>query len=188
MKTNDWKRLVAILVVGAVGALHAATASALNIGDKAPDFSLPATVGKQAGLSSFPGKTLVLFFYPGAFTNACTQEALTFQLDLPKFEAANAQVLGIGVDFNAANQAWAEKLGLKFPLLSDSRREMTRAYGVLNDDPSWANDPKRVAGYLRPNASVIVVDKNGVVRYKRDTRPRGTIPVEEVLAEVSKLK
>jgi peroxiredoxin len=97
-------------------------------------------------------------------------------------------VLGISVDFNAANQAWAEKLGLKYPLLSDTRREMTRAYGALNDDPSWAKDSKRIPTYLRANPSVIVVDKNGVVRYMRDTRPRGTIPVEEVLEMVEKLK
>jgi peroxiredoxin len=97
-------------------------------------------------------------------------------------------VLGISVDFNGANQAWAEKLGLKYPLLADTRRELTRAYGVLNDDPSWAHDPKRIVQYLRANASVIVVDKTGVIRYKRDTHPRGTIPIEEVLAVVEKLR
>ena len=97
-------------------------------------------------------------------------------------------MLGISVDFGAANQAWAEKLGLKYPLLSDTRREMTRAYGVLNDDASWANNPKMIAQYLRAKANVIVVDKNGVIRYMRDTNPRGKIPVEEVLAAVEKLK
>jgi len=188
MTTHNLKRSVAALVVGALGMLCSAGALALSIGDKAPAFSLPATIGKQASLASYPGKTLVLFFYPGAFTNACTQEALTFQLDLPKFEAANAQVVGISVDFNGTNQAWAEKLGLKFPLLSDTGRAMTRAYGALNDDASWAGDPKRISSYLRADAKVIVVDKQGVVRYMRDTRPRGTIPVEEVLAEVEKLK
>lgn len=65
---------------------------------------------------------------------------------------------------------------------------MTRAYGALNDDPSAANDTKRITSYLRANASVIVVDKNGVIRYTRDTRPRGTIPIEEVLAFVEKLR
>jgi peroxiredoxin len=97
-------------------------------------------------------------------------------------------VLGISVDFGAANQAWAEKLGLKYPLLADTRRQMTRAYGVLNDDPSAASDPKRIAGYLRAEATVIVVDKSGVVRYIRTTRPRNTIEVEEILALAEKLK
>ena len=94
-------------------------------------------------------------------------------------------MLGISVDIGGANQAFAEKLGLKYPLLADTRREMSRAYGVLNDDPAWANNPKTINQYLRARANVIVVDKNGVVRYIRDTSPRGTIPVEEVLAAES---
>jgi peroxiredoxin len=97
-------------------------------------------------------------------------------------------VLGISVDFGAANQAWAEKLGLKYPLLSDTRRQMTRDYGVLNDDATAAADAKRIAGYLRASPTVIVVDKTGVVRYIRDSRPRNTIPVEEILALVEKMK
>lgn len=97
-------------------------------------------------------------------------------------------MLGISVDFGAANQAWAEKLGLKYPLLSDTRRQMTRTYGVLNDDPEAANDAKRIAGYLRAKPTVIVVDKTGVVRYIRDSRPRNTIPVDEILVLVEKLK
>ena len=97
-------------------------------------------------------------------------------------------MLGISVDFPGANQAWAEKLGLKYPLLSDFRREMTRAYGVLNEDLASANNPKTVISYFRAKPIVIVVDKNGIVRYLRDTQPRGTIPVEEVLAAVEKLR
>ena len=65
---------------------------------------------------------------------------------------------------------------------------VTRAYGVLNDDPALANNPKTIAGYLRARAAIIVVDKNGAVRYMRDTRPRGDIPIEEVLAAVEKMK
>jgi peroxiredoxin len=92
------------------------------------------------------------------------------------------------VDFNGANQAWAEKLGLKYPLLADTRRAMTRAYGVLNDDPAAASDSKRIAGYMRANATVMVVDKEGIIRYVRDSRPRNTIPVDEILAFVEKMK
>jgi peroxiredoxin len=97
-------------------------------------------------------------------------------------------VLGISVDFGAANQAWAEKLGLKYPLLADMRRQMTRDYGVLNDDAAAAADAKRIPFYLRANPTVIVVDKTGVVRYIRDSSPRNTIPVEEILALVEKMK
>lgn len=174
--------------MSAAALLPSGVAHSLGIGDAAPPFSVPATTGKQSGNKDFPGKTLVLFFYPGAFTNGCTQEALTFQLELHKFEAANAQVLGISVDFNATNEAWAQKLGLKFPLLADTRREVSRAYGVLNDDPALAKDPERIQSYLRAIPAVIVVDKDGVVRYIRDSRPRNTIPVDEILTLVEAMK
>ena len=97
-------------------------------------------------------------------------------------------MLGISVDFAGTNQAWGEKLGLKYPLLSDFRREVTRAYGVLLDDPAMATNTKTIPFYLRAKAAVIVVDKNGVVRYMRDTEPRGSIRVEEILAAVEKMK
>ena len=113
---------------------------------------------------------------------------MAFQLDLPKFEAANAQVLGISVDFNAANTVFAEKLGLKFPLLSDTRRVMHRDYGVLNDNPALANDAKRIAGYLRAKRSWFIIDKEGVVRYANVGDPRGIMPNDELLEVLQKLK
>ncbi len=113
---------------------------------------------------------------------------VAFQLDLPKFEAANAQVLGISVDFNAANTEFANKLGLKFPLLSDTRRIMSRAYGVLNDDASAANDPKRVPGYLRSKRAWFIIDRQGVVRYTNVDDPRGIMPNDELLEVLKKLQ
>lgn len=113
---------------------------------------------------------------------------MAFQLDLPKFEAANAQVLGVSVDFNAANTEFASKLGLKFPLLSDTRRVMTRAYGLLNDDPAAANDVKRIAGYLRAKRSWVIIDKDGVVRYVNVNDPRGIMPNDELLEVLAKLR
>ena len=110
---------------------------------------------------------------------------MAFQLDLPKFEALNAQVLGISVDFNDANKAWAEKLGLTYPLLSDVRRETARAYGVLFDDPAMANDPKRIPVYLRAKRSWFVIDTTGVVRYTMESRE--IIPNDEILEVLQKL-
>ena len=113
---------------------------------------------------------------------------MAFQLDLPKFEAANAQVLGISVDFNAANTVFAEKLGLKFPLLSDTRRVMTREYGVLNDNPALANDAKRIAGYLRAKRSWFIIDLEGIIRYTNVGDPRGIMPNDELLEVLAKLR
>ena len=111
-----------------------------------------------------------------------------FQLDLPRFEALNAQVLGVSVDFNNANIAFAEKLGLRFPLLSDTRRIMTREYGVLNNDPAMANDAKRVAGYLRAKRAWFIVDKAGVIRYAKIEDPRGIMPNDELLEALQKIQ
>jgi alkyl hydroperoxide reductase subunit AhpC len=113
---------------------------------------------------------------------------VAFQLDLPKFEAANAQVLGISVDFNAANTVFAEKLGLKFPLLSDTRRVMTRAYGALNDDPALASDAKRIASYMRAKRAWFIIDKTGVIRYARVGDPRGILPNDELLEALQKIQ
>lgn len=113
---------------------------------------------------------------------------MAFQLDLPRFEAANAQVLGISVDFNAANTVFAEKLGLKFPLLSDTRRTMTRDYGVLNDNPAMANDAKRIAGYLRAKRAWFIIDREGIVRYAKVGDPRGIMPNDELLEALEKLR
>jgi peroxiredoxin len=113
---------------------------------------------------------------------------VAFQLDLPKFEAANAQVLGISVDFNAANTVFAEKLGLKFPLLSDTRRMMTRDYGVLSDDPAMASDAKRIAGYLRAKRAWFIIDREGIVRYAKVGDPRGIMPNDELLEALEKLR
>ncbi len=105
---------------------------------------------------------------------------------MPKFEAENAQVLGISVDFNGTNQAWAEKLGLKYPLLADVRRTMSRTYGILNDDATAANDPKRIAGYLRSKRAWFIIDKSGIVRYVAMDDPRGLVPTEELIEVVKK--
>ena len=72
--------------------------------------------------------------------------------------------------------------------MTDVRRDMSRAYGVLNDDPTAAQDPKRIAGYMRSKRSWFVVDKAGVVRYARVTDPRGLVPNDEILEVVDKLK
>ena len=94
----------------------------------------------------------------------------------------------MSVDFNDANKAWATQLGLGYPLLSDFRREMSRAYGVLNDDATMATDPKRIPTYLRAKRAWFVIDKNGVVRYTKVGEPPDTLPNDELLKVLSGLK
>jgi peroxiredoxin len=191
MQTSRWKRLVvAALLSGVILSMGASHVLALQVGDKAPDFTLPGTTAEEIKLADYVGKKpVVVFFYIGAFTRGWTQEALAFQLDLPKFEAANAQVLGVSVDFNDANKAWTEKLGLTYPLVSDTRRQMTKAYGVLFDDPKMAEDPQRIATYLRAKRAWFVIDKQGMIRYMKTSEPREWQPPnDEILKVLSELK
>jgi peroxiredoxin len=181
--------MAAVLLSGVLLFLGSNSVMALQVGDKAPDFSLPATTAEKINLADYVGKKpVVVFFYIAAFTGTWTQEALAFQLDLPKFEAANAQVLGVSVDFNDANKAWAEKLGLSYPLLSDVRRQVSKAYEVLNDDPKLAEDPAKIPLYFRTKRAWFVIDKGGVIRYAKTTEPRELIPNDEILKVLSELK
>ena len=97
-------------------------------------------------------------------------------------------MLGVSVDFNGANEAWAEKLGLKYPLLADTSRRVSRAFGVLNDDPKLLDDPKRIQTYLRSKRVWFVIDKGGIIRYARSDDPRGLIPNDEILEVVNKYR
>jgi glutaredoxin-dependent peroxiredoxin len=98
-------------------------------------------------------------------------------------------VLGVSVDFNDANKAWVEKIGVTYPLLSDVRRQMTKAYGVLYDDPTMAEDPQRIPLYLRAKRAWFVIDKEGVIRYAKTTEPRDFQPPnDEILKVLSELK
>jgi peroxiredoxin len=189
MKRWGLLALAALLSLALLG-LGAGHVLALQVGDKAPDFSLPATTAEAIKLTDYVGKKpVVLFFYFAAFSQPWTQEALAFQLDLPKFEAANAQVLGVSVDFNDANKAWAEKLGLTYPLLSDMRRQMAKAYRVLFDDPKMAEDPQQIWRYLRAKRAWFVIDKQGVIRYTKLTELREWQPPnDEILKVLSELK
>jgi len=95
----------------------------------------------------------------------------------------------VSVDFNDANKAWAEQRSLTYPLLSDTRRQMAKAYGVLFDDPKMAEDPQRIATYLRTKRAWFVIDKQGVIRYVKTTEPRDWQPPnDEILKVLSELK
>jgi peroxiredoxin len=190
MPIYRWTRVVvATFVSAAVLLLATGQSLALQVGDKAPDFALPATTADKVSLADYLGKKhVVLFFDIVAFAGLWTQEALAFQLDLPKFEAANAQVLGITVDINEANKAWVEKMGVTYPFLSDRDRVVTKAYGVLYDDPKLLEDPKTIIRYMRPKRSWFIIDKAGIIRFAKTTEPTVIIPNDELLNVLSGLK
>lgn len=105
-----------------------------------------------------------------------------FQLDLSKFESRQAQVVGISTDFPPANTAWSEKMGVTFPLVSDIGRKTLEAYGILDTDPN-----SRLYRYAK--RAYLIIDKNGVVRYKKVLdNPRELVSNDELLAELDKLR
>lgn len=122
--------LFALLVITAVAAkpLNAVT-EVPAAGTVAPAFKLVTNEGKEASLSDFKGKWVVLYFYPKDFTSGCTLEARNFQRDLKKYEAANAVILGVSIDTAESHKDFCAKEGLSFKLLSDPDAKISNLYG-----------------------------------------------------------
>ena len=102
----------------------------LQVGEKAPDFSVLDQNGKETTLSQFKGKWVVLYFYPKDDTPGCTVEAIDFTKYLPNFEKINAQILGVSCDSCESHQKFIKKQNLKITLLSDSKKEIVKKYSV----------------------------------------------------------
>jgi peroxiredoxin len=155
---------------------------AVEVGQSAPDFTLYDTDRKQRSLSEFKGKNVVLAFFPAAFSGVCTTEMCTFRDRSDQFNSMNAQVVGISVDPPGSQKAWSDQNHLQFPLLSDFNRQVVNQYGVAFQNLGG------MQGYVAANRAVLVLDKNGVVRYKWVALSPGTEPnYDEVREAVSKL-
>jgi thioredoxin-dependent peroxiredoxin len=102
-----------------------------QVGQPAPDFSLPSQDGSQIALHDFKGKWVVLYFYPKDGSYACTIEAHNFQRDLPKYEGKHAVIVGVSVDSANSHQEFCAKQGLTYKLLADSNKTVSRRYGSL---------------------------------------------------------
>lgn len=111
-----------------------------QVGDVAPDFTLPSTSGSDVSLGSFRGKAnILLAFFPLAFTGTCTKELICFTEDFDQFAGKGVEILPISVDAVPSLREFKQKLGAKTDMLSDFRRDVSRAYGVLNEQRFYAN-------------------------------------------------
>ncbi len=127
----------------------------VEVGQLAPDFTLKGPGGQPVSLSDYRGhNNVVLVFFPLAFSPVCTHQLPTVQAERPGFDQLDAVILGVSVDSHHANEAFARKLGLSFPLLSDWRREVSTAYGVLD------------AARATSGRALFVIDKSGIVIHK----------------------
>ncbi len=133
---------------------------AVEVGQTAPDFTLYDTDRNQRSLSEFRGKNVVLAFFPGAFTGVCTTEMCALRDQLDQFNSMNAQVIGITVDPPFAQKAWCDANNVNYPFLSDFAREVITEYDLAF--PNLAG----MQGYVAANRAVLILDGDGVVRYK----------------------
>ena len=132
----------------------------VKIGDTAPAFTLKNTGKSDVTLADYIGQTVVLAFYPGAFTGVCDKEMCAFQDNLAKLNDSNSTVLGISVDSPWANAEFARKYNLEFDLLSDLDREVVNSY-----DAAFVG-LGGIDGYVCANRVVIVIDKAGIVQHR----------------------
>ena len=113
--------LFALLVMTSVVAKPVSSTNEVPAaGTAAPTFKLVTNEGKEASLSDFAGKWVVLYFYPKDFTSGCTLQARNFQRDLAKYEKANAVILGVSLDTAESHKSFCAKEGLNFKLLADT--------------------------------------------------------------------
>lgn len=149
----------------------------LKVGQKAPAFSLPNQDGKLTSLAQFKGKKVVLYFYPKDDTPGCTKESCAFRDGIDEIRDSGAVVLGVSGDSVESHKKFAKKFTLNFPLLSDERKTVLRAYGVWKEKSLYGRT------FMGIERTTFIIDEQGKIddifqKVKVDGH------LEEVLAEL----
>ncbi len=154
--------------------------SKVKIGDKVPDFEIPATGNKNIRLSELAGKNVVLYFYPKDNTPGCTTEGLEFRNKHSNFKRANAVVLGVSRDSVKSHEGFKEKQEFPFDLLSDKDETLCTLFDVIKDKKMYGKD---VRGISR---STFLIDAEGkLAREWREVKVPGH--VDEVMQAAKEL-
>ena len=148
----------------------------LQIGDAAPDFTLPDQNGDPISLASLRGKKVVLYFYPKDDTPGCTAEACSFRDNAESFAALDAEVWGISGDDAVSHRRFATRHNLTFPLLCDRNNALRREMGV----------PKALG--LLPGRVTYIVDGEGVIRHTFSNLLDGLAHVREAQQVLNQLR
>ena len=130
----------------------------VNVGDKAPSFTLSADGGGKVSLKDFNDKTVVLYFYPKDDTSGCTAEACAFRDALPDFSKVKAEIIGISRDPVKSHDKFKAKYDLPFPLASDEDGKVCEAYGT------WVEKSMYGRKYMGIERSTFLIDGKGVIR------------------------
>ena len=131
----------------------------LDIGAKAPDFTLPTDGNGSVTLAELKGKKVVLYFYPKDDTSGCTAEACAFRDMFPRFKKMDAVVIGISRDSVAKHDKFKKKYELPFTLASDEEGEVTKKYGV------WVQKSMYGRKYMGIERATFLIDEKGVIRH-----------------------
>jgi peroxiredoxin Q/BCP len=154
--------------------------SQIKIGNKVPDFKLPATGAQDIALSDFKGRRVVVYFYPKDSTPGCTSEGQDFRDSINKFRRRKTVVLGISRDSVKSHENFKAKQQFPFELLSDAEEKACKLFDVIREKNMYG---KKVMGIER---STFLIDEKGVLRREwRKLKVPGH--VDEVLEAISEL-
>ena len=146
----------------------------IEIGQQAPDFTLHDSDRNKVTLSEQKGKTVLLLFFPLAFTGVCTKELCAIRDDIARYNNASATVFGISVDSYATLRKFKEEQGYNFALLSDFNKEASAQYGCLYDTfAGWMKGVSKRAAFI--------IDKNGTIQYAEVLESAGDMPNFEAI-------
>ncbi|WEK18500.1 MAG: redoxin domain-containing protein [Candidatus Pedobacter colombiensis] len=150
---------------------------ALQVGDKAPDFTLLNTDLKEVSLSDYKGKKLVVHFFPLAFTGVCTAQLCTMRDSFGYYQGMNADVVGISVDSPFTLAKFKEEQAYQFPLLSDFNKEISQAYSSFYED--FVLNLKGVS-----KRAAFVIDEEGKIIHSEVLEEAGNMPDFDAIKEV----
>ena len=152
----------------------------IDVGDKAPDFTLPADGGEKLTLKKLRGQPVVVYFYPKDDTPGCTMEAQAFAAAHKKFEKAGAAIVGISKDSVKRHDNFKKKYELPFRLVSDEEGKACEAFGV------WVQKKLYGREYMGIERATFLIDAEGkVARVWHKVKVKGH--ADEVLAAVKEL-
>ena len=143
----------------------------IEVGEKAPDFSLPNHKGEQVSLSDFRGRKVMLAFYPSDFSPVCSDQLSIYQEVKPDLDEAGLEVVGVSIDHSWAHRAFRKELNLDFTLLADfhPKGQVAELYGAYLPD------------YGTSNRSLVLVDPEGVVSWVYESPTPLEIPGANLL-------
>ena len=150
----------------------------MNVGDKAPDFTLQDRNGKTVSLADFAGRKVVLYFYPKDNTPGCTRQACAFAQNYAEFTRRGIAVIGVSKDSVESHRKFADKYALPFVLLSDPELRAIKAYGVWQEKKLYG---KVSFGVVR---TTFIIDEKGVVQ-KIMPKVKPDTNASEILAELN---